>query len=196
MKDGAIENKSVEFAVFTAGVGAGWKIAEEGSVKFAAGEAGVKDFRIDTRGDCTEVLLMEVADEFARVALPNGEEAGHADAGEIFLAVGAEVFEEDVAEGYFPNTLVVEEAESFFHASFVDSVDTLGWNEDFVERQADGLSLLLQEFAADAVHSDAVVGFGDGGEKSYDLELLLQEQRVQSYSAVFAAAPAEEDGFG
>jgi len=46
------------------------------------------------------------------------------------------------------------------------------------------------------VHGDAVIGFRDGGEKSHDAELLLLEQRMQSHGAVFAAAPAEEDGFG
>ena len=42
---------------------------------------------------------MKVADEFAGVALPDGEERGHADAGEVFLAIGAEVFQEDISEG-------------------------------------------------------------------------------------------------
>jgi len=48
---------------------------------------------------------------------------------------------------------------------------------------------------ADAVHGDAVIGFRDGGEKSDDAEMLLLEQGVERHGAVFAAAPAEEDGF-
>jgi hypothetical protein len=55
--------------------------------------------------------------------------------------------------------------------------------------------LLPKEFAANAVHGDAVVGFSDGGEKRNDSELLLLEQGVQRHGAVFAAAPAEENGF-
>ncbi len=66
---------------------------------------------------------------------------------------------------------------------------------NFVEREADRFSLALKELAADAVHGDTVVAFGDGGEKGDDLEMLLLEQRVQRHGAVFAAAPAEEDGF-
>jgi hypothetical protein len=54
----------------------------------------------------------------------------------------------------------------------------------------------LEKFAADAVHGDAVVDFRDGCEKSDDLEMFLLEQGVQRHGAVFAAAPAEEDGFG
>jgi hypothetical protein len=92
--------------------------------------------------------------------------------------------------------LVVKEAEGCFHAGFVDGIDTLRRDEKFVKRKGNGLSLLLQEFTADAVHGDAVVAFGDGSEKGDDLETLLLEQRVQRHGAVFAAAPAEENGFG
>ena len=65
-----------------------------------------------------------------------------------------------------------------------------------MERQAEGFRLPLKKFAADAVHGDAVVSFGDGGEKGDDFKLVLLEQGVQGHGAVFAAAPAEEDGFG
>ncbi len=69
------------------------------------------------------------------------------------------------------------------------------WDENFVQRQADGFGLLPQKFPADAVHGDAVIGFRDGSEKSDDAEMLLLEQGVERHGAVFAAAPAEEDGF-
>ena len=64
-----------------------------------------------------------------------------------------------------------------------------------MKREADGCGLALEEFTADTVHSNAVVGFRHRGEKRHDMELLLLEQRVQRHGAVFAAAPAEEDGF-
>ena len=92
--------------------------------------------------------------------------------------------------------MAVEEAEGLFHARFVDGVDALRGDANFVEREADGFGLALEEFAADAMHGDTVVAFGDGGEKGDDLEMLLLEQGVQRHGAVFAAAPAEEDGFG
>jgi hypothetical protein len=65
-----------------------------------------------------------------------------------------------------------------------------------VKREADGFGLALEEFAADAVHGDAAVGFRNGSEKRHDAELLPLKQRVQSHGAVFAATPAKEDGFG
>jgi len=196
LKDRAVEDEGVEFAVFAARVRVGRKVTEEGCVEFAAGEAGVKSFRIDASSDGAEILVVKVADELAGVALPDGEKGGHADAGEIFFAVGAEVFEKDIAESDLSNALVVEEAERSFHAGFVDGIDALWRDENFVQGQAERLRLLLEKFAADAVHGDAVVVLCDGGEKGDDTELLLLEKRVQRHGAVFAAAPAEEDGFG
>jgi hypothetical protein len=196
LKNRAIEDEGVELTVFAARVGVGRKIAEEGIVQFAAGEAGIENFGVNASGNGTEVLLVKELDQFTSVAFPNGEERGHTDAGEIVLAVGAEVFKKDIAEGDFADTLVAEEAESFFHARFVDGIDALRRDEDFVERQAERLRLPPEKFAANAVHSDAVVAFGHRGEKGDDSKLLLLEHRVQRHSAVFATAPAEEDGFG
>jgi len=85
--------------------------------------------------------------------------------------------------------------EGFFHTRFVDGIDALRRDENLLKRQAERFGLALEEFAADAVHGDAVVDFRDGCEKSDDYEMFLLEQGVQRHGAVFAAAPAEEDGF-
>ncbi len=95
MKNGAIEDEGVEFAVFTASVDVGGKIMEEGFVEFAASEAGAEDLGVDASGDGAEMLLVKKVNQFTGIAFPDGEEGGHADAGEVFLAVGAEVFQED-----------------------------------------------------------------------------------------------------
>ena len=75
-------------------------------------------------------------------------------------------------------------------------VDALRRDADFVERQADGLGLALEKFAADAVHADAFVAFGDGGEEGDDVNVVSLEEGVKGHGGVFAAGPAEEDGFG
>src|SRR5258708_33264313 len=103
----------MELTVFAAGVGVGRKVAEEGLVEFAAGKAGVENLGVDASGDGTETLFMEVAEQFAGIAFPDGKESGHADASEIFLAGGAEVFAGDVAGGRLAGALLLEEAGSF-----------------------------------------------------------------------------------
>jgi len=78
---------------------------EERFVQFAAGEAGIENFDVNADGNSAEALLVKKPDQFASIAFPEGEERGHADAGKIFLAVGAEVFKKDIAEGDFAGHL-------------------------------------------------------------------------------------------
>ena len=138
---------------------------------------------------------MKKPDQLASVALPDGEERGHADAGEVFLAVGPQVFKEDIAEGDLSNTLAVEEAERFFHARLVDGIDALRRDRNFVQRQTKRFRLPPEKFTTNAVHGDALISFGDGGEQRDDAEMPLLVQGVQRHGAVFAAAPAEQDRF-
>jgi len=156
MKNGGVEDEGVEFAVFATGIGVEREITEEGSVEFAAGEAGVEDFGIDASGDGAEMVVVEITDEFSGVALPEGEEGGHADAGEIFFSVGAEIFEEDVSEGHGSNALVVEVAEGCFHSGFVNGVDALRRDEHFMQRQAERFGLAVEKGSTDTVNGDAV----------------------------------------
>src|SRR5260370_36360036 len=91
-EDGAVEGKGVEFAVFAAWIDARREIVEEGHIEFTAGEAWIEDPGIDTDDDGAKLRGMELADEFTRVAFPDGKESLDRDSGEIFLAVEAEGF--------------------------------------------------------------------------------------------------------
>src|ERR1700688_4237027 len=122
MKNRSIEDKGMEFAIFATGVGGCGKIAKKRFVEFAAGEAGIENFRIHASGNGGKALRVEILNKFARVAFPDGKECGHADASEILLAISAQVFEEYVAEGDLSNATVVEGAKHFFHAGFVDGI--------------------------------------------------------------------------
>ena len=190
-----IANKSVKFAVFAAGVRVSWKIAEKRIVEFASGKAAIENLGINANGDGAETARLKEADEFVRVSLPDGKQSAHSDARKIFFAIGAQVFEENVAKGNLANALIVETAQGLPHARFINGIRALRRDAHFVERQADGCGLELEKLAANAVHADAFVALGDGREEGCDVELLLLEQRVKRHGAVFAAAPAEEDGF-
>jgi hypothetical protein len=194
-EDRTVKDKGVEFAVFSARVGAGRKIAKKGFVEFTPGEAGIDNLGVNANGHSAETLRVKKADEFARITLPEGKEGGHADARKILFAIGAQVLEKDVAEGDFADALIVETAQGLFHARFIDGIPAPSGDAYFVQRQADGFGLELQEFAANAVHADAFIALGDGGQEGRRAELLLPEQRVKRHGAVFAAAPAEHNGF-
>jgi len=194
-EDGTVKDEAMKFAVFAAGVGARRKVSEKRIVELAAGETGREDFGINAGGNGAEMLGVKKLDEFVRVAFPDGKQSGHADAREILFAVGAEVFEENVAESDLANIWIVKDAQGMLHAGLVDGIHALRRNADFVQGQADRFGLLNEEFAADAVHADAVIAFGEGCEKRGHAELLLLEKGVKRHGTVFAAAPAEEDGF-
>jgi hypothetical protein len=172
LEDWAVEDEGMELAVFAAGIGLRRKIREERGVQFTACERAGEDSGVDTGSYGAELVSPEVARQ-----------------------LGAEIFQEDVAEGHFADTLGVEDSECLFHALFVERIAALRGDGDFVQRDVEGLDLLVEEFAADAVHGDAVVGFGDGGEKRDDFELRILAEGVEGHGGVFAAGPAEEDGF-
>ena len=197
MKNGAVEDEGVELTVFAAGIGVRGKIVEEGLIQLAAGETRSEDSGIDTDSDGAESIGVELADEFAGVAPPEGKEGGHTDAREICLAVGTEVFEEDVAESDFADALIEMDAQGFFHAGFVDGIDALRRDADLMKRQAGWIEPAAREVRGGRrVCWDALVAFGDGGEEhDDDRNIALLKKRVQRHGAVFAAAPAEKYGF-
>src|SRR5260370_15425529 len=184
LKDGGIEDEGVELTVFAAGVGVGWKITEKGFVKFAACKAGVENLGVDASSDGAEMLLVKKANQFTGIAFPDGEEGGHADAGEILLAVSTEIFEEDVAKCDLTNAPIVEDAQGLLHARFIDRIHALRWDEDFVEGQADGFGLLPQEVAPDNLPGDAGLSFRGGGGKNDAAGKLLLEPGVPRHGAV------------
>src|SRR2546428_12633699 len=164
VKDWAVDDEGMEFAVFAAGINAGRKIGEERIVKLAASEAAIEDLGIHANGDAAEALRVKEMNELVSVAIPDGEERGHADSGEVGLAIGTEGFEENVAEGDLSNAVVVMRTQRFLHARFVSGIDALRRDADFVKRQADGLGLPLKQLAPHAMHADALVTFGHGGQ--------------------------------
>jgi hypothetical protein len=163
-------------------------------VEFATGERVRQNFRIDTGGDGAKFVRMKVADEFAGVALPDRKLSGHADAREIFLTIGAQVFEENVAESNGADALRVVREEGLLHTLFVKWIAALLGNANFMERDAHRLGLKSKKIAPDTMHADAVETFSDSGEEGDDLHLRIELQSVQGHSGVFAAGPAEEDG--
>ncbi len=144
MKNRPVENEGVKLAVLAAGIGMERQVPKKDLVQFASGKTAVEDFAINTDGDGAKIGGVKCANELARVTFPDGEKGGHAHAREVFLAIGAQVFEENVAEGDSSNAFVVVHTQCLFHPRFVDGIDALRRNENFVERQANGFRLPLQ----------------------------------------------------
>src|SRR5262249_42610718 len=101
----SVVDKRMELSVFAAGIGARRQIAKERFVEQAPREGGIKSLGVHANGDRAEPSAKELAREFARVALPDGEDRLHVHSREVALAVGAQVLQEDVAEGDALHTL-------------------------------------------------------------------------------------------
>ena len=173
----------------------GGKSAKKDASSSRPAKDGIENARIDADGDRAETQPHKFPRQFTRVALPDGKQRLHANLREIFLAVDAQVFKENIAERHAPHAPREVLRERFLHALFVGCVDALRRNQDRVKRQAERFGLPLEQRAAHAVHADAVVLFGNGREQRGDAAVARRPQRVQRHRAVFPAAPAEEHVF-
>src|ERR1700678_2090622 len=57
------------------------------------------------------------------------------------------------------------------------------------ERQADGLSLQLEQLATDGVHGDAIELFVESGDERYDFNAGILPEEMQRPCAILAARP-------
>ena len=89
----------MELAVLAAGIDARRQLGEQRPIEGAAGERLVEYAGIDADERCFEAEVDEFVRELGRIATPDGEQRATPDGGEAFLPVGADVLEEEVAEG-------------------------------------------------------------------------------------------------
>ena len=120
------KRQGVELAALAAGVDGWGKVGEELGVEGAAGEGGVEDTGVDAGEMGAEAggkhLLGELGGGDAEVGGPDGEDGFEAGAGEFGDAVGADVLEEEVAEGDAADALGDGAGADLGHARFVFGV--------------------------------------------------------------------------
>ena len=185
----------VKFAVFAAGINVIRKGCDETRIKASAGEEWAEFGWINAREICAKPSGEHFLSKDVGVAAPNRENGRHAAGCELLFAIGADVFEEKVAEDDVINALVARTSHRFAHGLFVGFVWARRWDWDFDERQAGGFSLEFEQRLADGVHGDAFMRAVDCGEQRGDFELPRLARQVERPGTVFAAAPCEP-GFG
>src|SRR6267154_5429130 len=112
----------MEFAVLAARIDAGRQIGEERFVEDTTCEGRIEDTRIYTNHNCLKTQAQKIASEFARITLPDGEQRLHPDLREIPLAINAQVFEENVAEGHSSHAAGEMIVQRFIHSRFICGV--------------------------------------------------------------------------
>ena len=196
-RQGAVEHGTgvdagVEFAIFAAGIGGGGQVGEELVIELAAGEIGGERLGVDAGEAGAQAGLDHLAGELAGRDAPHGKDGLEPGTFELFLAVGADVAEEEIAEGDAINAFADGLRANLAHDAFVVFVRAGRGEIDVAERKVGGTRLRPDDLAADPVHGDAVGFTVEGGEQADDFILRLLAQQVESPGAVFAAAPGKE----
>ncbi len=190
----AREGEGVELAALAAGIDCGGEVGEEGRVEGAAGEAGVEGAWVNCGETGLEAggehLLGEFGGGQVEVGGPDGEDRFEAGACEVRYAVGADVFEEEVAKGHAVEAFGDSACADGSHARLVVGVRAGERQVDLPERQARGGGLLVEELFAGAVDGYAAEFFVDGREEGDDFVLGLLAKEVEGPGAVFAAGPS------
>src|SRR4051794_3659676 len=187
-------DEGVELTVLAAGVDAVGQVGEERLVEAAADEGGVELGGIDADEDRFEAGLDELLREGGGVATPEREERSAAGADQPLLAVGADVLEEEVAEGDRRDAVERGRRERARHPLFVGRVDAAGRDRDLHQLDSRRSRLRPQQIASHRVHADPVVVLGDRGQQRHRLDPQLLAQCPQRQGRVLAAAPGEGDG--
>src|SRR5437660_1220040 len=127
----------MELAFFAARIDVCRQVLEKTFIQLPSGEAAIQYFTVNANGDGSKMLGVEKSDQLARVALPDGKKSLHARSIQIPFAVGAQVFEKNIAERHHSHPLFIISFERMCHALLVKRVNALRWYPNLVERQPD-----------------------------------------------------------
>lgn len=191
---GAVVDAGVELAVLAAGVDVGREVAEEIFVEVAAGEFAGEFFGIDADDAGFDSGCDHFVEEGAGVAAPDGKDRCEGGVAEVVFAVATNVFEVEVTEGYGADAVGDGGIAGFAHGFFVVCVGTGPGERNDLQGEACSGCLRFEDFAASAVHGDAIEGGVEGGEEACDFVVGIALQSEQGPGAVFAAAPRDEGG--
>jgi hypothetical protein len=182
----------MEFAVFAARVD-GWRqVVKQLVVEFSADKICGQALGIHAGEPGFEARVDHALGEFASRDAPHGEDRFESRAFELLLAVGSDVAEEEVAEGDAVDTFPDRFRADFAHDALVIVIRAGGGEIDIPERKVGDPGLRLDEFAAHAVHGDAI-GFAiESGEEADQFVVGLPAQEVEGPGTVFAAAPGKK----
>src|ERR1022692_3180744 len=183
----------MELAVLAAHVNFRRQRRDEFRVNVATHGVFAKIRIIYAADDRAEAERNEFADQFARINFPKRENSVQADARQIFLAPAFEVFEKNVAKDAAGDAARLVRQQACGHLFLILLVGTALADEDFLQRQADGFGLRVEQFQPHAVHGDALEMFVTRRQQRGDFVAAALQNSVQGERGIFAATPAKYD---
>lgn len=192
-RDGMLKHRSrkaegVEFAVLAARVNGGRQFGKQTLVVQASRKRWGKLFGVNGGQRGAQAARKHFFGEGFGVVprAPEGEDGLNARACHHAFAVGADVFEEEVAKSNVGHAFAAGAFDDGAHSCFVFFVGAGEGQRHRPERNARRFRLFFHQFHADAVHGDAVVGLVEGGEQADDFHSGLLADGVERPGAVFA----------
>ena len=190
---GAGVDTGVKLAALAARVGSGRKIAEKIGVELAASEGGGELTQVDAREARAKAAGDHLAGQRIGCNLPKREKRLESGGRELLFAISSNIFQEEIAKSDGVDAFADGAPADLGHALLVDFIGTWPGERDDPEREPSGGGLRFEDRAAHAVHGDAVELSVERGEQTADLDGGIAAQNVEGPSAVFAAAPGEEN---
>ena len=191
------EGEGVELAALAARIDCGGEVSEEHRVEDAAGEGRAEVARVNTGKTRAKPggdhLAGKLGGGDAEVGAPDGEDRFESGSGEALDAIGADVFEEEVAKGDAVEAFRGGALADLGHARLVVGVGAGEGKIDLPEREPGSRSLLVEQLFSEAMNGDAAELLVDRGQQGDNFVLGLLAEEVKRPGAIFAAAPAEED---
>src|SRR5262249_10156804 len=173
-------------------IDAGRQTGEQRAIVDAAREAGRQGARIDASENGGKSGVYHLRGKSCGGTLPERKDRREAGAGELALAIGADVFEKRIAERYVGYVRGARPLDQRAYRRLILRVRARMRDRHLPERRAARRRLPLEHRRRHRVHGDAIEGLVDGGHQTDDFAFTLLAQHVQRPGAVLAAAPGEE----
>ena len=186
---GAVKNKGVELAVFTAGVDAFRQRGYEGFIIKTPGKLLWHTAWVDAGDDSAHALLQHEPRQLSGGVLPEREKRFDATARELPAAVRPHIFEKEIAESDMRDAAAEEFFEKSGHDALVFGIAARPGQTDDLQGQSCGTRLPVQQVEPDSMHGCAFEFEIYAAKQPGDFPLAVLLQLVEHPGAVFACTP-------
>jgi len=142
-------NEGVKLSFFATRIDAGRQGGDEVPIKLPSDEFGIELVGVNTGQLCAQAGSNHAACQFMGGLAPQGEYGLQAGAFQLFLMIGAHIFEEEIAESNSLDSVADCFLAGFGHSSFILLVRTWPGQMHWPERQTGGGRLPLDQVKVD-----------------------------------------------
>jgi hypothetical protein len=183
----------VELAVLAARIDARRQLVEERAIPLATDERRGEHARVDARHPGAQAAGEHPIGQLARRNAPDGKERRQPRARQPILAVAADVFEKQIAEGGMREAIGDRGCDSLPHPRLVHLVRARVRNRHHAERQPGSHRLRFEHTAPYRMHGDPIDRLVHRRQQRTDRSGMGVVEHMQRPRAVLARAPRQQN---